>query len=70
MSFLEAPYVSSNSSISLFVDLNPSNTVMTIGKNVINMVTRTLLHIEYPNQSINRGATAVVGIVCDATIIG
>ena len=41
-----------------------------IGKNVINTVTSTLLQIEYPNQSTNNGASAVVGIVCDAMISG
>ena len=67
---LSAPNVNSSSSISVFTDLNPSNTVIVIGKNVINTVTSTLLQMEYPNQSTNNGASAVVGIVCDAMISG
>ena len=43
---------------------------MAIGKNVINIVTSTLLQMLYPNQSINKGAIAVVGMVCEATITG
>lgn len=42
---LLAPKVNNNSSISVFTDLNPSNTVMVIGKKVINTVTSTLLQI-------------------------
>ena len=34
---LSAPNVNSSSSISVFTDLNPSNTVIVIGKNVINI---------------------------------
>ena len=67
---LSAPKVKSSSSISVFTDLNPSNTVIVIGKNVISTVTSTLLQIVYPNQSTKSGARAVVGIVWDAMISG
>ena len=60
----------SNSSISLFTDLNPSKTVIVIGKNVMRMVTTILLQMPYPNQTTNNGAIAVVGIVWEAITIG
>ena len=36
----------------------------------MSIVTRTLLHIPYPNHNTKSGAIAVVGIVCEAIIIG
>ena len=60
----------SSSSISRLVLLNPSKTVMAMGKKVISTVTSTLLQMLYPNHSTNRGARAVVGMVCEAMIRG
>ena len=67
---LPAPKVVIRSIMSVFTARKPSNTVITMGKNVISTVTSTLLQIVYPNQSTNSGASAVVGIVCEATMSG
>ena len=65
-----APIVFITSIMSLFTELSPNRVLMVIGKNVTHTTTPILGALPKPNHSMIRGATAIVGVACDSTVMG